>query len=259
MIVQKKLDDQSQALDVLWFVDKKDLNDEERVDILVPSGHIHIVYNFEAPYYLIQDGHEILLPNQLLTGQATKAMKIYYGSHVKQLGLAIKPSAIYIMFQQLTKFYQDMLVDCSEIPLLKGLHDEVFRLMEAPFKIDDVFDRLEEFFSHYNFDHNEADTINEFVSYIEASRGVVDIQSMAKSFNYSVSALERKFKKYIGVTPKNFADIVRFREAMREEKPEQLFYDQSHFIRYFKKYTSKVPRDIQHSLEISLLHMLGLK
>jgi AraC-like DNA-binding protein len=63
--------------------------------------------------------------------------------------------------------------------------------------------------------------------------------------------LQQLFQKYIGVSPKFFARIVRFSyifKVIKDEDPnwadvvyEAGYYDQSHFIRNFKAFTGEDP------------------
>lgn len=73
---------------------------------------------------------------------------------------------------------------------------------------------------------------------------------MAAALYVSQSTLERRFRSIIGTTPKKFASIVRFKQALSHYKPqasltdlgyEAGFYDQAHFIREFKSFTGETP------------------
>lgn len=260
MIIQRKVKNKQSALDILWYVDENNLPEERRFDTIVPTGHIHIVYNLEDPYDVIIDSQEKRMPERLLVGQLKTVMKVKYGHNVRQLGLAIKPSALYYMFHQVSQLYKDTVIDCSQIEVMQDLHHFIENtLKQQPFEINDVLDTIEAYFESKPYDLDEMDIIERLIGYIEDREGMLNIKEMAREFNYSISALERKFKKYIGVSPKAYGDIIRFQMAIGDEHPERLFYDQSHFIRTCKRYTSKVPGEIGESIEISLHHMLDIK
>jgi AraC-like DNA-binding protein len=82
---------------------------------------------------------------------------------------------------------------------------------------------------------------------------IVDIQ---KLLNISERTLHRRFEQHVGVVPKVFANIVRFRsafDALETGKFEKLsdlafefgYADQSHFIRAFKSFTGQTPRELR--------------
>ena len=71
--------------------------------------------------------------------------------------------------------------------------------------------------------------------------------------------LERQFLKEIGVTPKQFAKMIQFSSSLKQMTDEDYvnltdisydsgFADQSHFIRSFKRYTGKTPKEFQKQL-----------
>ncbi len=259
MIKQRKAnDDINSILDIIWFVDESNLKDSRKSDIIVPSGHIHIVYNFKDPYFIDEEQKSEQVPDVVLVGQLKHAVKIKYGDSVKQLGLAIHPSALYSLFNQVSGIYTGEIVDCSQIESMASLHKTIIEIVNRYENIEEIFDQIELFFESYPYTKFDVKLFEDMMDYLDAKRGLVDIKAMADYFCYSVSSLERNFKKHIGLTPKAYADILRFKYAILELDPQILFYDQSHFIKNCRKYTNKIPADLSSSEEISLLHMLEI-
>jgi AraC-like DNA-binding protein len=67
----------------------------------------------------------------------------------------------------------------------------------------------------------------------------------------------------LGTGPKKLADIVRFRQfyqaystgANLKELMYAYYYDQSHFLRAFKRFTGSTPTDLQNSVnELATKH-----
>lgn len=52
MILQRKVDKKNSLLDVICYVEKNPIETHRRNDIIVPTGHIHMVYNFYDPLFL---------------------------------------------------------------------------------------------------------------------------------------------------------------------------------------------------------------
>jgi methylphosphotriester-DNA--protein-cysteine methyltransferase len=72
----------------------------------------------------------------------------------------------------------------------------------------------------------------------------------------SLDPFEKRFRKVIGATPKQFGDIIRMKALIERRRNQDLlvntaleagFFDQSHFIRTFKKFTGKTPRHFFNS------------
>ncbi|MBI1184173.1 helix-turn-helix domain-containing protein [bacterium] len=90
------------------------------------------------------------------------------------------------------------------------------------------------------------------VAQIEASVGLLRIKNLASQFSLSQDAFEKRFRKIVGTTPKQFSKIVRMKAIIAKQKPEDSFaelaydfgfYDQSHFNREFRYFTGQNPRN----------------
>ncbi len=95
------------------------------------------------------------------------------------------------------------------------------------------------------------------VKQIYESNGSIQIKDLNKKLFTSQSPLEKRFRKVVGTTPKKFASIIRFNHLLGQLKNaksltdicyEHHFFDQSHFIKDFKKFTGETPEDFQQSL-----------
>lgn len=117
-------------------------------------------------------------------------------------------------------------------------------------EIKDMFDKyFLKLINESKFDWDRR--IYESVEIILKNYGVVDIQ---KDLNTGISQrqLRRLFEFYIGDTPKAFSQVVRFQNIIKakasNQNPKQNkqffdlgYYDQSHFIKEFKKLHGVTP------------------
>jgi methylphosphotriester-DNA--protein-cysteine methyltransferase len=94
------------------------------------------------------------------------------------------------------------------------------------------------------------DFVSAAVSKIEEAHGMVRIEHVARRVGLCQSALERRFRRVAGASPKKFASIVRLRRAVRLRAMGADFTsiaaatgycDQSHFINDFKQITGLAP------------------
>jgi AraC-like DNA-binding protein len=85
---------------------------------------------------------------------------------------------------------------------------------------------------------------------IQKRHGTLRIEKLAPAMGLSLSALERRFRKNVGTSPRRFASIVRMRHVLRLRKTGQNlteiayragYCDQSHFIKDFKNFTGSAP------------------
>lgn len=88
--------------------------------------------------------------------------------------------------------------------------------------------------------------LNSILSNIEKD---IKIEEIAIKHNISRQYINKLFKRYIGKSPTEFRKIHRFRKSLKNDKDKSLtqvsydnfFYDQSHFIKDFKKFSNINP------------------
>lgn len=89
---------------------------------------------------------------------------------------------------------------------------------------------------------------------IESSYGNIEVKDLEKNTGYSSRWLNVKFRQRLGVSPRLYASIFRFKTLLnyvaeapgkttREKIYLDYYYDQSHFIREFKRYSGVTPTE----------------
>ena len=95
---------------------------------------------------------------------------------------------------------------------------------------------------------SDKEKINEYlVSRITRSRGQVNMSELEEETNYSACYLRRVFKNYHSISPKQFAQYVRFQTLLDslgngnvrydELALECGYFDEAHMMKEFKNYT----------------------
>jgi methylphosphotriester-DNA--protein-cysteine methyltransferase len=88
------------------------------------------------------------------------------------------------------------------------------------------------------------------VAWLERGTEAKRIDDLTRYIGLSQSALERRFRRIVGVSPKRFASLVRLRRALRlRTTGADLttvahiagYFDQSHFIKDFQRATGSAP------------------
>jgi AraC-like DNA-binding protein len=90
------------------------------------------------------------------------------------------------------------------------------------------------------------------VNYIERQKGVVQIKQLEEKFHISERWLEKQFAAQVGLSPKEFARIIRFKSLVAQVMVTPSvswgkiiadfgYYDQSHLIRDFQTFTGQSP------------------
>jgi AraC-like DNA-binding protein len=117
------------------------------------------------------------------------------------------------------------------------------------------------------------DPIYDFcINRISYTKGLISVKQLEKETCYSSRWLHRKFSEHLGTGPKNLAEIIRFKQFyevyLSGFKSESLkdqtyhfyhyYYDQSHFLRAFKRFTGSTPTDFVNSInELATKHYMS--
>jgi AraC-like DNA-binding protein len=96
------------------------------------------------------------------------------------------------------------------------------------------------------------------ITRISDSKGLINVAQLEKETGYSSRWLHRKFSEHLGTGPKNLSEIVRFKQFYQvystglklqslKDHIYHYYYDQSHFLRAFKRFTGFTPTDLQNN------------
>lgn len=111
---------------------------------------------------------------------------------------------------------------------------------------------------------SDKEKINDYlVSRITRARGQITMQQLEEETNYSACYLRRIFKSYHGISPKQFAQFIRFQSLLERMKEEDIqyddtalvcgYYDEAHMMKEFKKYTGKTMEQYQKMMKERVL------
>jgi len=185
-----------------------------------------------------------------------KPGNIYFGgtmtaSHVvsslpnsRFLGIRFKPSGF-------SAFY-NLPLDKVVNEIIEFPDSDLYALAEIDLLVSQRLDRF--FLSKLN--KKRYDTITPITRSIENRKGLVSVDHVAQQHNVTLRTLERTFSKTVGISPKEFINIVRFKHAAKKLQHassrvtilqvaiDMGYYDHSHFTREFKRYSGLTPSEI---------------
>lgn len=108
---------------------------------------------------------------------------------------------------------------------------------------------LNDYFLAKKRKHEIPSTFSEIVQTINNKQGNTTMQEIAEYYQISLRKLLRDFHKYIGLSGKEYANIVRVNHLLKYIREDSLtmtamqsgFFDQSHFNKLFKQITKTTP------------------
>ncbi len=126
------------------------------------------------------------------------------------------------------------------------------------FAIDKVLSNRSHYLNRYFMDRvkSKQNPLQSIIGDIHSSHGKLGILELSKRNHISVRQLERKFKSQIGISPKEYSNIVRFQNALgiiknSNENRSLLdvafecgYYDHSHLTNEIKRNTGLSPSQL---------------
>lgn len=109
------------------------------------------------------------------------------------------------------------------------------------------------------------------VYHIHRTGGEITLKRLSAALQCSEKKIVRSFTAYFDLTPKDYMRIVRFRRALANLNSgcaaslthlgyESSYYDQSHFIKDFRFFTEKTPKQVRDSIvDVKQKVIIGVK
>ncbi len=168
------------------------------------------------------------------------------------LGILLSPTKIFHSFGLTLKEFNTEVQYNQDFLLFNKKHELLERLQNTNFSEKTKI--LSDFFLTNSKQKDYSKLVDELLIFITSNNfdNGVRINKIAKEINYTPKHLIAQFKDITGITPKKLFQINQVNFAsrlMRENKNKSLtsialecgFYDQSHFVRTFKKITHLTP------------------
>lgn len=229
-----------------WIVESADR--EPHLQKIIPDGFPEIIFHFGDPYRINLSGKWELQHDSLLAGQITKYFYLENTGRSDILGIKMKPAALAHLLGMNMHMLKDKVLTLHECnhAALNMLSESIRTSSDHRKQINMINEQL------MALQHEvQPDPVIELaVDTIFSSRGMNTVSSLCQQCEVSERQLERLFRRYIGLTPKFYARIIRFSyifQVTEEGKSwsdvglESGFYDQPHFIRNFKAFTGEDP------------------
>jgi len=227
--------------------------DYHEEELLLPDGHAEIVFNSGAPYERWVAGRreqrEVMRHSYVIGGRSHTVITRDLGA-VRVAGVKLDPRLLRRITGTPLGAFRETTLSLAELgdrPLLE-LEDAIPNAPDAA-AIAQAFDR---FFLHALTEAvPHAPAIDHMVRDIRAARGELPVMRWMHEQRLDPRSFERSFCAWIGMSPKRYARLTRFKHAYRklivnEAAPTardiEGFYDQSHFNREFKQFVGVSPR-----------------
>lgn len=232
-----------------WQIQKDLSQTSPSIELMHPDGGLGVILNFGSK--LIYEDRAICA-DSFMDGIHTKTRQMSMLGHIDAIGIRFNPGGASRFFSvplsdinnsttNLNNFALDHFLErCQEAKetnperdILWFVDSLLLKMLKEPRRTDLLMQVLR--------------------NRINTSKGTVSISEIIKDIGKSYRQIERLFKVYMGMTPKQYARIIRVENAryLLKNNINQScteigelsgFYDQAHFIREFKSIVGMPPR-----------------
>ncbi|MCB0401080.1 MAG: AraC family transcriptional regulator [Flavobacteriales bacterium] len=232
----------------------KDHYPEHAMEKYLPDGTINIIFELTGTPKYIFDNQTKKRIQECQDVWFSGVLKDYITISAEceeMIVLVFKPGSGFPLIHQSVDKYTNKVLPANEV-LGKPISDLLTKL-KAPSTPEEKFIEVERWiFNQVKQDDFYTEIIQYAIHAIEKSPSYINIANLSKKLGYSQKQFIQLFKKYVGITPKQFHRITRFNEILRsvENKKDVMwteeanncgYFDQAHFIKDFQSFSGLNP------------------
>ena len=223
------------VIDAYWSIENVS---DERVDIpIVPDGCMDIICKNGA---------------LILVGAMDEGIVVASEVWDFSFGIRFKPGVLPVLLGIEGHVFTNKIVPLQEV------NAHLYALLDfktLPPSVERLNTIFEEAFRDVSLNNTVTFAIHEIVT----CKGDIAIDTVVDALHVSPRQLQRLFLRYVGVSPKKFANIIRFfymfktliktgTDDLAQKAYEMGYCDQAHFNKEFKKFSSFSPNHEMMSL-----------
>jgi AraC-like DNA-binding protein len=235
----------------------RDLTDE----VFYPSGYVDLVINISAgSATTFIDGRRRKLPGVEVLGHLTLPSKLTVTKGTLVLIARIYPYASSLFFTDSMSEFTNYATDAYGI-FSREIDDVYYSLMEAG-SLEQKIAMLDRFLVgkliKNEKQHRKSAIIGQVCKHICLMGDTYDSKTLSSRYGLSERYMEKLFVDLVGITPRGFFSVYRFNKSLDLVLTSKCkltsiaydcgYYDQSHFIKEFTKFTGITPFEARASL-----------
>jgi AraC-like DNA-binding protein len=223
---------------------------EQTTRLLIPDTAIALGFRYGGSARLLHAEGTTLLPDTPFTGLRSTARRIQTSAGGGMILAMFNEGGATAFFDEpLHEFFGSFVALDQLLP-----HAEIDRVASRIAGATNHVARvqiLEQFLLSRSAGRRPDPLVTAAVRAIRVRHGSVRIATIAAELEIGQDRLEKRFRRSVGASPKQFASIVRVRRAVALYRPsislarlsiEAGYFDQSHFIREFRAATGEAPQ-----------------
>lgn len=226
-------------------------SEEGMCNHLLPDTSMVMAFRLQGRVVQAGNGITDNLPVSVLSGLRKTSRTVEYTHHSATLLVIFKEGGAAAFFNTpMHELFEstvslDSLIPRSKIAIIEE------QLAEASGNRERI--EIVEQFLLSCLQYQKADLlIFDAIQQIKEAKGMIRIQELVGRFPISRDPFEKRFRRIMGSSPKQFASIIRMRQLVQNHSAATSltdlahsagYFDQAHFIKDFKSFTGQTPHD----------------
>lgn len=242
-VYEYKSEQYAHLIERIWIVE----NSEKEVEIIIPPNqYVNLIVPLNNSKY---KRNQTWITKPHIDGASSTNTILVYPKGAKLVGIRFFAFGMFPFFQiHGKKIFNKSLEFTSTGKILK--HSKSESNLDLIEKIHQLLNHL---FSETSY--KEVLQIKDFYKQFRWNDDTCSIEEYCKATNTNYSSLNRNFTKIIGISPKKFERLIKFRkslcnligtnDSLTSIALNSGYFDQAHFIREFKKFLDYTPSNYQ--------------
>ncbi|WGQ10149.1 helix-turn-helix domain-containing protein [Pedobacter gandavensis] len=235
------------------------------------DGNPGIVFHLKDQLLQWEEGNLIpqLQPRSFVYGQLSQYSTMASKGDLSMIVVVLQPHALFTHFHIPADELKDYTVPLVDLfgSEARDLEDQVISAVS----VHRAIDCIEKFLSKKTIESSAlSKEIAIAMNLISQQQGIISIAQLLQNLPITEKQLERKFREHIGISPKRFADTIKFQHFLKllQKQPDKGkiaeliyasgYYDQAHLNHNFKRMTGLSPIQYKHSQQLLAINLMAV-
>jgi len=219
---------------------------------VIPTGNIELMFHYKKPFEVVCEEKPYTQYRSFICGINNTFSDISAKGDSGVIAVTFYPHGACNFFRFPLQEIEDSSIDLNEIhpSAIRFIEEMISTLTSIEEKIFLIEDFLKQSFKQIL--NSDLSLIQNGIDLINQREGNIKVSQLASELFTTERSLERKFKTFLGKSPKQYLRIARFRNVLHklyntdftsltDFSYECSFFDQAHFINDFKSMTGHTP------------------
>lgn len=230
-------------------------NEEDSAEVILPpSQYASIVFPLDGSEYTINGN---LIETAQIIGLTSSTSIVSYPKGTKLIGIRFYAHGLHAFIDKIGKELINNTIDLLPLITDTQRYQGLFFSQTTDNLLDEIYDFLTGIFNVEKY--IQSIHVRNYYQHFREARTAISIEKYCELHQTNYTSLNRLFTKIIGLTPKKFERLIKFRKSLCEviDSPDKLtkiglnsgYFDQAHFVREFKAFVDCTPSAYQSILK----------